>query len=42
MPEAEEILTMEGALDFASSGMAYLHPRKTPSALMATTRRHST
>ena len=35
------MLTIEGALDLASSGMAYLHPRNTPSALTAITRRHS-
>src|SRR6185436_14500357 len=41
MPEAEEMLTIEGALDLASSGMAYLQPRNTPSALTAMTLRHS-
>ena len=41
MPEAEEMLTIEGALDLASSGMAYLQPRNTPSALTAITLRHS-
>ena len=41
MPEAEEMLTIDGALDLASSGMAYLQPRKTPSALTAITLRHS-
>ena len=32
---------MDGAFDLASSGMAYLQPRNTPSALTAMTRRHS-
>ena len=35
------MLTIEGALDLASSGMAYLQPRNTPSALTAITVRHS-
>src|SRR5215813_862737 len=41
MPDADEMLTIEGALDLASSGMAYFQPRNTPSALTAITRRHS-
>src|SRR5262245_65217677 len=41
MPEAEEMLTIDGALDLASNGMAYLQPRNTPSALTAITLRHS-
>ena len=35
------MLTIEGALDLASSGMACLQPRNTPSAFTAITRRHS-
>ena len=35
------MLTIEGAFDLASSGMAYLQPRNTPSAFTAITRRHS-
>src|SRR5262245_48700407 len=41
MPETEEILTIEGALERASSGSACLHPKNTPSAFTAMTLRQS-